>query len=174
MAAVGPAGGPKGARNLHGEKRRNDTHASTTDLEASLCRTIASTTARSATPGTADGTSFSVDRRCPAHRRRQLRGARDRDAVEAASHGASAHHRSRERLPRTRGFVADVRQLGFLPHVAPNTRVFAIDGRTTRDADHAVSQRIRKRFEQPLRLDHRRAGDSSAIEAQNETGPDSS
>jgi len=32
----------------------------------------------------------------------------------------------------TKGFVADARALGFTPHVAQNTKISAIDGRTTR------------------------------------------
>jgi hypothetical protein len=49
-------------------------------------------------------------------------------------------------------FVADVRGLGFTPHVAQNNknRRSAIDGRTTRHAGHGVSQRIRKRVEEPF------------------------
>ena len=52
----------------------------------------------------------------------------------------------------TKGFVADVRDLGFTPHVAPNTtrQRSTIDGRTTRHAGHAASQRIRKRIEEPF------------------------
>ena len=52
----------------------------------------------------------------------------------------------------TRGFVADVRGLGFTPHVAQNTarQRSAVDGRTTRHAGHAVSMRIRKRIEEPF------------------------
>ena len=50
----------------------------------------------------------------------------------------------------TKGFVAGVRALGFTPHVAPNTRHSAIDARTTRHAGHLVSQRIRKRIEEPF------------------------
>ncbi len=50
------------------------------------------------------------------------------------------------------GFVTEVRDLGFTPHVAPNTtrRHSAIDGRTTRHRSHVVSQRIRKRIEEPF------------------------
>jgi len=33
-----PAGGRNGERDFHGERRRNDTHASTTDAEARLFR----------------------------------------------------------------------------------------------------------------------------------------
>lgn len=50
----------------------------------------------------------------------------------------------------TKGFVADVRKLGFTPHVAQNTKNSAIDARTTRHTGHLVSQRIRKRVEEPF------------------------
>ena len=51
-----------------------------------------------------------------------------------------------------RAFVADVRELGITPHIAPNTtrQRSAIDGRTTRHVGHALSQRIRKRIEEPF------------------------
>ena len=45
-------------------------------------------------------------------------------------------------------FVADLRQLGVTPHVAPKTKGSAIDGRTTRDAGYRTSLRIRKRIEE--------------------------
>ena len=50
----------------------------------------------------------------------------------------------------TAGFVAALRQLKATPQVAQNTsnRRSAIDGRTTRHAGYAVSQRIRKRIEE--------------------------
>lgn len=48
-------------------------------------------------------------------------------------------------------------------HVAQNTngRRSAIDGRTTRHSDYAVSQRIRKRIEEAVRMDQdgRRTGE---------------
>ena len=52
----------------------------------------------------------------------------------------------------TKDFVADVRAAGFTPHVAQNTsnRRSAIDGRTTRHAGYEVSQRKRKRVEEPF------------------------
>jgi len=53
----------------------------------------------------------------------------------------------------TKGSVADTRALGFTPHVAQNMsghRRSAIDGRTTRHVGHTVSQRIRKRVEEPF------------------------
>jgi hypothetical protein len=47
-------------------------------------------------------------------------------------------------------FVNELRSMNATPHVAENTsgRSSAIDGRTTRHAGYAVSQRIRKRIEE--------------------------
>jgi Transposase DDE domain len=47
-------------------------------------------------------------------------------------------------------FVNELRSMNASPHVAQNTngRASAIDGRTTRHAGYAVSQRIRKRIEE--------------------------
>ena len=45
-------------------------------------------------------------------------------------------------------FVAAVRQLGLTPHVAIKAQNNAIDGRVTRTAGYAVSQRKRKLVEQ--------------------------
>ena len=47
-------------------------------------------------------------------------------------------------------FVNELRSMKVTPHVAQNTsgRSSAIDGRTTRHAGYAVSQRIRKRIEE--------------------------
>lgn len=52
----------------------------------------------------------------------------------------------------TKALVADVRAAGFTPHVVQNTtnRRSAIDGRTTRHSGYEVSQRIRKRVEEPF------------------------
>ena len=50
----------------------------------------------------------------------------------------------------TRDFVRDLRDLNITPHGAQNTsnRSSTIDGRTTRHAGYAVSQRKRKRVEE--------------------------
>ena len=47
-------------------------------------------------------------------------------------------------------FVNELRSMKVTPHVAQNTsgRSSAIDGRTTRHAGYAVSQRVRKRIEE--------------------------
>jgi transposase len=155
----GPQDPPPAGRNAevqwHGQKRSNDTHASTTDPEAKLYRKSHNTAATLCYSGhllmehrnalivdveltTADGfaeraTALEMlGRLPPTARRRTVAGDKGYD---------------------TRGFVAEARELGFTPHVAQNTsghRRSAIDGRTIRHAGHAVSMRIRKRIEEPF------------------------
>ena len=53
----------------------------------------------------------------------------------------------------TQGFVKDLRALRVTPHVSQNVNRpggSAIDGRTTRHSGYEVSQRIRKRIEEPF------------------------
>ena len=47
-------------------------------------------------------------------------------------------------------FVADLRRARVSPHVAQKPRHSAIDGRTTRHEGYAVSQRCRKKIEEPF------------------------
>ena len=49
-----------------------------------------------------------------------------------------------------RSFVEQLREIEVTPHLAQNTsnRLSAIDGRTTRHAGYATSQRVRKRVEE--------------------------
>lgn len=139
----------------HGEKRSNDTHASTTDPEARLYRKSNNTAATLCYAG---------------HLLIEHRSALIVDAELATADGYAEQATALEmldRLPKTKrrhtiagdknydtkGFVADVRGLGFTPHVAQNVsgnRRSAIDGRTTRHTGHTVSQRIRKRVEEPF------------------------
>jgi hypothetical protein len=48
----------------------------------------------------------------------------------------------------TRNFVAECRRLCVTPHVASKVKHSAVDGRTTRHAAYAVSQRKRKLIEE--------------------------
>jgi transposase len=152
----GPPSDPPAGRNTevgwHGEKRKNDTHASTTDPEARLYRKSHNTAATLCYSG---------------HLLMENRSALIVDAELTFADGYAERATALEmlgRLPKTarrrtvaadkaydtKGFVADARALGFTPHVAQNTKVSAIDGRTTRHAGHVVSQRIRKRIEEPF------------------------
>jgi transposase len=151
-----PPSDPPAGRNAevgwHGQRRSNDTHASTTDPEARLYRKSSNTAARLCYAG---------------HLLMEHRNALLVDAELTPATGFAERDTAVEmltRLPRsarrrsvagdkgydTAGFVGEVRQLGFTPHVAQNTtnRRSAIDGRTTRHRGHAVSQRIRKRIEE--------------------------
>ena len=151
-----PSEGPAG-RNAevawHGQKRSNDTHASTTDPESRLYHKSHNTAATLCYSGhllmenrnalivdaelsIADGyaeraTAVMLARLPTMARRRTVAGDKGYD---------------------TRGFVADCRDLGFTPHVAQNNtrQRSAIDGRTTRHRGHASSMRIRKRIEEPF------------------------
>ena len=138
----------------HGEKRSNETHASTTDPESRLARKSNAAPAKLCYAG---------------HLLMEHRNALIVDAELTTADGYAERATAIEMLTRlpvtarrrtvagdkgydTRGFVADVRDLGFTPHVAQNTsrQRSAIDGRTTRHAGHAVSMRIRKRIEEPF------------------------
>jgi len=154
----GPPAEPPAGRNAevqwHGEKRSNDTHASTTDPEARLARKSNATAAKLCYAGhllMEHRSALIVDAELTT-----ATGYAERDcAVEML---ARLPDRARRRTVAgdkgydTKGFVADVRALRFTPHLAPNTtnRSSAIDGRTTRHRGHVVSQRIRKRIEEPF------------------------
>src|ERR1700757_4826006 len=146
------AGGRNREADFHGEKRSNDTHASTTDPEARLYRKGPGKEAKLCFMGHA------------------LMENRNGLVVDACLTPADGHAERVAALhmieppadqprPITLGadkgydaedFVNELRSMNATPHVAQNTngRASAIDGRTTRHAGYAVSQRIRKRIEE--------------------------
>lgn len=139
--------------DFKGQRRRNETHASTTDPEARLARRGEGKEAKLAFSASAlmeDRHGLLVDLRLST-----ASGTAERDAVPPLIERA----RARGLHPRTMGgdkaydtadLVAEARALGVTPHVAQDTtrRRSAIDGRTTRHPGYAVSQRIRKRVEE--------------------------
>ncbi|MCP5029610.1 MAG: IS5 family transposase, partial [Actinomycetia bacterium] len=140
--------------DFKGQKRSNKTHTSTTDPEAMLFRKSNNAAAELSYMGhllieNRNGLIIDADLT-------QATGYAERDC--ATDMLARLPERKRRRTVAadknydTKDFVAGVRDLGFTPHVAQNTsnRRSAIDGRTTRHAGHAVSQRIRKRVEEPF------------------------
>ena len=68
----------------------------------------------------------------------------------AARRPAASDHLGADKAYDAEDFVNELRSMKATPHVAQNTsgRSSAIDGRTTRHAGYAVSQRIRKRIEE--------------------------
>jgi len=152
-----PSDGPSGRNSdvdFKGQKRSNDTHESTTDPQARLYRKSNNTAARLCYLGhlliehrhgliiDADLTHATgrAERECATEMLKRLPG-RGRRRTVAGDKGYD-----------TKDFVADVRAAGFTPHVAQNTsnRRSAIDGRTTRHPGYDVSQRKRKRVEEPF------------------------
>ena len=82
-------------------------------------------------------------------------GRAEREAAEVMLEGPARGCRitvGSEKAYDTREHVANLRALGVTPHVAQNMsgRRSAIDGRTTRHPGYAISQRIRKRTEEPF------------------------
>jgi transposase len=139
--------------NFHGEKRSNDTHASTTDPEARLYRKGSGKEAKLSYMGhvlmdnryglattalvtTASGTA------------EREAGVSMLNMTEEDTH----HHRTvgGDKNYDTASFVKDLREIRVTPHVAQNLsgRHSAIDHRTTRHPGYEISQQRRKRVEE--------------------------
>lgn len=152
-----PAPGRNAERDFRGEKRSNETHASTTDPDAKLYRKsdgqssilcfmghllmenrqgliVDAELTRASGTAEREAALVMVDRR-PRRRRWTLGGDKGFDA---------------------RAFVDDLRRRNVTPHIARDDhltktgkrRTSAIDARTTRHPGYAVSLRIRKRIEE--------------------------
>ena len=146
-----PAAGRNGDSDFHGEKRRNQTHASTTDPDARLYRKGPGQPAKLAYLGhvlmenrhaLVVGTRLSL-----------ATGTAEREAALAMVADRPGNHRitlGADKAYDVAEFVADLRAYKVTPHVAQNTtnRRSAIDGRTTRHPGYAVSGRMRKRIEE--------------------------
>jgi transposase len=136
--------------DFHGQKRSNATHASTSDPDARLYRKGRGKEAKLCHMGhalmenrsslivetettLADGHAerraalAMINRRCPGEKQITLGADKGYDTAD---------------------FVAELRAINVTPHVAAKVKGSAIDGRTTRHAGYAVSQRIRKRIEE--------------------------
>jgi transposase len=145
-------GGRNQETDFHGEKRSNGTHASTTDPEARLYRKGPGKEAKLCFMGHAlmeNRNGLLVDAcltRADGHAERiaALHMIEPRaDRPHAITVGA-------DKACDAEDFVNELRSMKASPHVAQNTngRSSAIEGRTTRHAGYAVSQRIRKRIEE--------------------------
>jgi transposase len=146
--------GPRGREgNFRGEKRKNNTHHSTTDPEAKLYRKGHSQESKLCYIG-----NVLVENRhglvvgCEVT---QASGKAEREAAfclleelprrSGATVGADKGYDSRD-------FVAALRSADVTPHIAQhnNRRRSAIDGRTTRHSGYAISQIKRKEVEHPF------------------------
>jgi len=148
-----PAGGA--GRNpevdFHGERRLNQTHASTTDPEARLYRKGQGKEAKLCFMGhvlmeNRHGLTITP---CLS----LASGTAERETAERMVGDIPGRHRitvGGDKAFDTREFVQSLRALNAVPHVAQNRtgRSSAIDGRTTRHSGYATSQRLRKRVEE--------------------------
>ena len=143
-------GGRNRPRDFQGERRRRETHESTTDPEARLYRKGKQQATRLCYLGhvlTENRHGLVVDVELT-----EAGGYAERDAalamLERSIRGPATL--GADRAYDTRDFVWHLRGLGVTPHVAQNEqgRRSAIDRRTTRHPGYAQSQRRRKRVEE--------------------------
>jgi len=139
--------------DFHGQKRSNATHASITDPEARLYKK---------SPGTGASLCF-LGHTLMENRNglivetemTQADGHAERRAALDMVHRHSPGSTRRLTLGADKGydcadFVKALRQACVTPHVAQKIRYSAIDGRTTRHPGYAVSQKRRKKIEEPF------------------------
>ena len=138
--------------DFHGQKRSNETHASVTDPDARLYRKGEGKEAKLCYMGHAlmENRNGLVVDACLT----QADGHAERNAALAMIE-PRADRPVRITLGADKGydaedFVNELRSMNVTPHVAAKAKGSAIDGRTTRHAGYAVSQRIRKRIEEPF------------------------
>jgi transposase len=142
--------GRNAERDFHGEKRKNDTHCSTTDPDARLFRKGAGKEAKLCHMG---------------HLMMENRNALIVDAQLTEANGTAERTTALEMIDDnarpgstvggdknydTSDFVAGCRKRGCTPHVSQNNtnRRSAIDARTTRHAGHRISTIKRKQIEE--------------------------
>jgi len=147
---TGKPPGP-GGDDFRGEKRKNQTHESTTDPDARLWTKSRGSQAKLSYMGhvlmeNRNGLlvqTFLTEANGRAERDAALLMAEALPAGKRVTLGGDKNYDTRE-------FVRELRGMNITPHVAQNTtnRRSAVDERTTRHAGYEVSQRKRKRVEQ--------------------------
>jgi len=149
----GGVGGGNPEVDFKGQRRTNDTHASTTDPEARLARKGKGRESRLAYAGHAlmenrNGLVLGLSV-TPPHENAEVKAAeallneQKRQGIEPDSVGGDKGFCQR-------GFIKELRGRGIKPHLAKieGRRVPGLDGRTTGSKGFASSQRVRKRIEE--------------------------
>jgi transposase len=135
--------------DFRGEKRTNDTHASTTDPEARLYRKSHGEGSKLSYLGHVlmeNRHGLAVDGRVT-----QATGRAECEAaleMAASIPGSGRATVGADKAFDTRPFVQGLRDLGMTPHVAQKVSHGAIDDRTLRHPGYLISQRKRKRIEE--------------------------
>jgi transposase len=137
--------------DFHGERRRNDTHASSTDPEALLAKHSAGEAARLAYAGhllteNRHGLIVQVDLS-------RATGTAERETGVELVKKERKERKGRltvaaDKNYDTKDFVCELRTLTVTPHVAQKEKYSAIDGRTTTWEGYAQSQKKRKLVEE--------------------------
>ena len=148
---TGKPAGAGGEVDFKGEKRKNQTHESSTDPDARLWTKSRGSQAKLSYMG-----HVLMENRNGLLLQTFLSEANGRAEREAALLMAEALPPGKrvtlggDKAYDTQEFVRELRGLNITPHVAQNTtnRRSAVDERTTRHAGYEVSQRKRKRVEQ--------------------------
>jgi transposase len=146
-----PSPGRNGERQFKGEKRKNDTHESTTDPDAKLYRKSNNAAAQLSYIGHAlaenrHGLIVEADAT-----KATSRAEREAALLLIERHDPGCERRltlGADKGYDTAGFVAECRRMCVTPHVASKVKYSALDGRTTRHAAYATSQRKRKLIEE--------------------------
>lgn len=137
--------------DFHGEKRRNETHQSTTDADARLYKKSKGSEAKMSYLGHAlmeNRHGLLVDTMVT-----QADGTAERDAallMASQIPGVKQVTLGGDKNYDTQEMVRDLRDMKVRPHVAQNdtNRRSAIDKRTTQHPGYAISQKKRKRVEE--------------------------
>jgi transposase len=148
---TGTPPGPGGDVDFRGEKRKNQTHESTTDPDARLFTKSRGSQAKLSYMGHVlmeNRNGLLVQTFLT-----EATGRAERDAALLMVEAIPAGKRvtlGGDKNYDTQEFVRELRGMNITPHVAQNTtkRRSAVDERTTRHAGYEVSQRKRKRVEQ--------------------------
>mgnify|MGYP001828432799 CR=1 FL=1 len=145
------SGDDDGGENFHGQRRRNDTHESSTDPDSRLYRKGKGKEAKLSYMG----------HLLTENRNGLIVGAALTEAGTSQEWPAAVEMLSRQsiRPGQTVGadkgydvgpFVEPCREMAITPHVAAKTKGSRIDAPTTRHEGYEISQRKRKRVEQPF------------------------
>jgi transposase len=148
-----PAGGGRNAEaDFHGQKRSNETHASTSDPDARLYRKGPGKEARLCFigHGLMENRSGLLVDACLTRAGGHAERVAALHMIEPRADRPCSVTLGADKAYDTEDFVGELRSMNVTPHVAQNTgnRRSAIDGRTTRHGGYDVSQRIRKRIEE--------------------------
>ena len=146
------AGGRNPDADFRGEKRSNETHASTTDPAAKLYRKGTGKEAKLCFMGHAlmENRSGLVIGACLTRADGQAERRAALALIEPHADRPRAITLGADKGFDARDFVHALRSVKVTPHMAQNTsgRRSAIDRRTTRHAGYALSQRARKRIQE--------------------------